>query len=894
MFEEPLLYFGILLVIHLLSFFRWGSWLFPLSSVFALFGIIYSDTFLVSDSTHIFSFTTTNFREFFGYIVAGLGLLVGVYASSYMRDSQAKNRFFGLMGLFQWACLLVVFSNHLLLFVIAWELTSLISYFLIGFKSKSEKAQRGAFQALLITSFGGVLLLGAAILLSQSSGSYLISEILENSGSLIGTSSYRISLILVALAILTKSAQVPFHFWLPGAMQAPTPVSAYLHSAALVKLGLFAAGLFWPLFRYDLVWHVGLSTIGLLSFAWGAFQSIFQRDLKSGLAHSTFSQLGLILVFFAQNRETSFQLACLLVLAHSLYKFVLFLSVGIFSYTENSQDIRKLSAWFSKSKSLGLIALVSAASMAGLPPLLGFVTKELVLKSFLLPFPQKSAQIFSLTCFFCGALFTLLYAFIFFLKIFISKQAQPEKKHDIPSAIPSAMILALVIPSFLSLTLGLFGQSLSEYFRSFLNAESGLSIHGIPQEWDLGLGLSLGVIFLGSLLSLGLLRSKVFWRWDAEKFLSSFRADKIFQKIVFKRLPSIAHTLSTQTEKIFWNYGLGLMSLLASALILYLAPLDHFKFPSWETINPIHAQMSLAIFTSGILALFIAFLPPNFVRIFILGLIGYLVTYTFAAFGAPDLVLTQLIIETCSLVLLVLAWINAKTRSTYESASAWAWGLSFAFAFLVVATFQELATPQPMKLSSLYFFENSLILGQGKNIVNVILVDFRGLDTLGEISVLAIAYFGALSVFNRRKVNSNLVIYPLTTSWMKFVGKAIGFGLTAFGIFFLLRGHNFPGGGFIGGLLFSLALFIRMLFYAKTPHSILMTLTGLMLAYLSALIPGFFGEFFEARPLLGIYSPILFDTGVFFTVAGSLSGFLEILLILRSEKWRFKVKEEIK
>ncbi|MGA0163195.1 MAG: hydrogen gas-evolving membrane-bound hydrogenase subunit E [Bdellovibrionota bacterium] len=888
---DPILFLGILLALSLASFFRASALLFSLSSLAGFIGIHFVHWNQSGLPWELLTFDSSSFRLFFGSLVTGLGFLVGLYSKAYMNGSSDLRRLFGLIGLFQWSCLLLIFSNHAILLVIAWEITSLMSFFLIGFKTDSEKAQKGAFQALLITGSGGLCLLGAMILLGESIGSYQLSNILSQAQTLSGSPVFQASMILVALAVMTKSAQFPFHFWLPGAMAAPTPISAYLHSATLVKLGLFLAGLFWPLFRNEALWHVGLSSIGFITFAWGAFFSIFQTQLKAGLAHTTFSQLGLILVFLVQRSEESFQIGCLLLLAHALYKFVLFLNVGVFTHFQNQQDIRFLGGWKKRSPVLFLIATISCLSMAGLPPLLGFLGKEMALMRLLTaPFMAESARYFSLSMFFIGALFTITFASLFLFKVFLER---PKENPDVaPIKLGFSMSFAMLVPALLSIVISLKTESLKTWLSDLAQSSMMLKLEAFPLHINSALIISLVLVGAGIALAALLIRSSSFWNQLDKASFKNFKLEQIFQKLVFERAPKICSRITYVFEELFWKFGLGVLFLcllLSGFFWMSFNLADVFNF---KTFNLVHLHFSLSLFFAGVIALILYFYYGQFLRIFLLGLIGFIVAFSFALFGAPDLVLTQILVESCSLALLVLAWINSKRPFPPETRSFGAWVISIATACFIVLIFQNIESLYQTKLAALYFFENSLQVAKGANIVNVILVDFRGLDTLGEISVLAIVYFGCASLHERYTGAKNLLAYPHTTDWMRRLGFVLAIGLTVFGLFFLIRGHNYPGGGFIGGLLFALALFLRSIFTAKKIFPVFWTLLGLSLAYVSASFSGISATFFESLKYFGpITTPFLFDTGVFFTVAGSLSGLLEILLKLRSEKWRLKSEE---
>lgn len=881
MLESPQIFGLLLLVLFLSSFWKPQLYGFVLAS---LLGAVYLSQ--VPDGAYaageFFKLDFSPYRKLFGAIVSGLGCLIGLYSHSYFRSVKTEGRFFGVLGLFQWSCLFLIFSDHILSFVTAWELTSITSFLLIGYKLSSNAAQRGAYQALIVTSFGGLCMFAGLLLLGTGLETYSISEMIGSPGAIYANENLFLIFCLIFLGIITKSAQLPFHFWLPDAMLAPTPVSAYLHSATLVKLGVFAAGLFWPIFNVYLPWHLALSGVGLLSFAWGAVGALFQRDLKAGLAYTTFSQLGLILMLFGQRIPEAFYAACTLVLAHALYKSSLFLIVGILADGTKTQDIRKMSGFLKSKPALCLASCLAAASMAGVPFFLGFLGKEYALSIVLRPFPSLGPKIFTLVTFSIGVIATVAFACFFIWKPFFEnfKKKNPAKLPEFSNALTS-----VVLPlSVLSLVLGVFFDPIRQAFLKVIPDVNLDFFYSNP----LVLWVSLGMLALGILLGAGLLASKRFWEIDWPNKLEAWRASKVFQKISFLFLPWLSMRFKRFFEQSSWTYGLLLSVAFAASVLIFLLPgVGELKLSFRSNVD---MELSLLILLAGGMALLTTLLRDPGVQIFVGGVVGLTVAFSYAVYGAPDLVLTQILVETASLVLLILGYINLKkpNKALQESplTQVVSWTSALCLSAAVILCFLALDGSGTSKFASRYFFENAVPLTHGGNLVNVVLVDFRGIDTMVETSVLAIAYFASLALCTRLKSFSTKVpTHPHLTQWIAKLSKAFFWALSIVAIIFLLRGHNAPGGGFIGGLLFGLAIFVRMLSSGWSSRGVLLSSIGLVLVYLTAILPAFDSSILTSYYYFGLSSSLAFDLGVFLVVSGSVAGIFEILLRLKAKSW---------
>jgi len=877
----------ILLVLHALNFTRFTSFSFIGASSLAFIAGLCFQNGLAPSHWALAEMSWSNLREFFFLLVSGLGIIIGIYSHIYMANYEPKerSRFFGYLGLFQWTCLLLVVSNHIYLFATAWELTSLTSFLLIGFDRNSPRAQRGAIQAFLVTGLGGVCLLGSLILLSQHFHTNFIDELILKIANQPSQAS-TLATALLMLAALTKSAQFPFHFWLPDAMHAPTPVSAYLHSATLVKLGVFLVALFWPGFQHIILWHVGLSGLGLITFAWGAGFAIFQTDMKAALANTTYSQLGLMMMLFSLSSDKARAAGFVVLLAHAFYKSSLFLSVGIISKATKSLDLRHCAGALRHSKLFLYLFAMAIFSLIAAPGSLGFVGKEWVMNILSGPFASNFAKYFSWICFVLGAYATILFGVLLFLRLYKApSMPTPAKGHELTTS----LALSFGILPILGILFGCFLDPILSWLHQLVPMIESLET---PFAHLLGgnFFLSLLILVAGSWSAYKLSGDRKFLNKDWGEKFKTWSFSQIVQKICLVEIPRRLETTTAWFESKISKNAAQIAFLFFILLMLPL--IDSLRWPALFDL-PIEALAFVAsVSAAGLLALTIYFISHSMTQIFLLGTVGYLVAFAYANFGAPDLVLTQIIIETASLVLLVFAWLLSNERKksgaeklgTLSSLYSWLFSIGVSI-FLIGFLFLSPLAGGFQKLSSLYFFENANALAFGINIVNVIIVDFRGLDTLGEISVLALAAMGAQALYQRRFRVRQISPHPFSSDWTRRLAKIFSLALMLFGVFYLLRGHHAPGGGFIGGGLGSLSLAIWMMSYGKPVYGPFWALSGLVIAYASALLPQILGlHFFESFLSLMGPSSLFFDIGVFAVVTGSVASLLEILYAMWNEE----------
>jgi multicomponent Na+:H+ antiporter subunit A len=679
-------------------------------------------------------------------LVAGIGVVVMLYSSAYFASGgHDVGRLAGVLTLFAGAMLGVVLADDLLVLYTCWELTSVTSYLLIGHDHTEAKARAAALHALLVTVTGGLAMLGGFVLLGQAAGTFRLSEILEHPPS---GGAVNAALALVLLGAFTKSAQYPFHGWLPGAMAAPTPVSAYLHSATMVKAGIYVLARFTPAFAVTGFWRPAVIGIGLLSMIGGGLRALRQNDLKLLLAFGTVSQLGFLAVLFGLGSQAAVEAGCVLLLAHGAFKAALFMVAGILDRQTGTRDLRELPPLGPGWWPLVAVAAVSAASMAGLPLLLGFVAKEAAYAAALESGFAWSGWVAGGLV--AGSILTVAYSARIVWGAFVlpvrRRPAGPgQGREAVPSPPPAAFLGPVAVLGVASVLLGLLPGRLDD----LVGAATGALDESAP---DAHLALWHG---LGAPLAL----SAVTVALGALAFAA--RAPLARALSVGDRLPSGAdvylallrglHRTATRVTAVVQN---GSLPIYAGVILLTAAVLPavtlHMgaSWPGWpEAVDtPAHLPVAALIIGSALAA---ATNRRRISAVLFLGLTGYAMAALYVVQGAPDLALTTVAIETLSTVLFVLVLRHlpvrferkaSRQRGVVRLVVAGTVGLSV-FAFALLAGGSRTAEPVSSEM-----VQRSLPDGHGRNVVNVILVDFRGLDTMGEITVLAAAAIGAVAL----------------------------------------------------------------------------------------------------------------------------------------------------
>jgi len=857
------------------------------------------------------SFTLDGLSLLFALLVNGMGALVLVYARDYLSGHPQLGRFYAFLLLFMASMLGLVLAGNLLALFVFWELTSLSSYFLIGFNHDRPQARASALQALLVTGGGGLALMAGLLLLGQVGGSFEIRELLARGDQIQAHSLYGPALILILLGAFTKSAQFPFHFWLPGAMEAPTPVSAYLHSATMVKAGVYLLARLSPALGGTELWTVSVSAVGGITMAVGAWLAIVQTDLKRILAYSTISSLGLLVLLLGLGGELAVTGAIAFLLGHALYKGALFQVAGSIDHSTGTRDATRLSGLGRLMPITAISAGIAAISMAGLPPLFGFIAKETTYEA-MLHAPFRSTVLAAAVA--ANALLFAVAAAVGIRPFFGKLLTTPHHPHEAPLG----MWIGPAVLGGLSLLLGcLPGYGADQIVRSASQSVLGSDVGAHLALWHgVNTAFLLSVATIAGGLGLYALRGKFLGLKDqwGSQFQFGPAAWYGWALTGMNRL-AVAQTQALQSGYLRFYLMITLAS--ATGLVGY-SLLGRGKLAAtlnWTDLSFFEASLAvlmlLAIF-SGVRA------KSRLAAITSLGVVGYCVSLIFVAFGAPDLAMTQFLVETLTVILFVLVFYHLPESRIVSSVSARVRdaGLAIATGSLMTALVL-LATPEQYPSISDYFAENSVSGGHGRNIVNVILVDFRGLDTMGEVTVLSVAAVGVYGLLKLRRRPSeprepeNTDAHQRETSTTdehQFSGVSSSLILQTaarfllpllllFSLFLLLRGHNQPGGGFSGGLvaaagfiLYGIAFGAREVRRALPENLQALIGSGLVIALSSGVLALFFGLPLMTGlwgkldlPGLGVLdvgTPVIFDIGVYLAVIGVT---LSIILPLAEE-----------
>ncbi len=695
-----------------------------------------------------FIFRIDGLSLIFGLLISGIGFLIILYASYYMAKYERQAHFFTYLVLFMAAMIGLVFSDNLIALFIFWELTSVASFFLIGFNHHEDKSRQAALQALLITGLGGLCLLLAVILIGNITGTYQISELIAGNIHLGNHPQYYLILALILLAAITKSAQFPFHFWLPGAMQAPTPVSAYLHSATMVNAGVFLLMRIYPVMGGTMVWKYSLMLTGGITMFLGAFFSMGQKDLKRILAFTTISALGTMVLLIGIDTSDSLKAALVFFIVHGLYKGGLFMVAGIVDKSTGTRDISVLSSLWKPLPVTTIVTTLALISMAGLPPMLGFIGKELIYEA-KIQLPGLSWLVLPLGI---GAnLMMVAISTTLFFEVFwpSKKTIQAPVKHS-EKEFSYTFLAGPIVLALGGLVLGIAPRIL-DYPIS--NALFFMRSHSIDVHLSLWHGFN-QVLLLSILTVLsGLI---VFWfRKPITKAISRIIVwlDKYHLPNLFANLISLyVKVASKNTGRLqhgYHRFYLLTFFLVTMALVwLQLFRITDIPLPEVES-SPIRIHIALLLLVTSLAVIFAVLAKSRLSAILAMGMVGYGIGLLYLYFGAVDLAITQFLAETVLMVLFVMviyylpgfAVLSTKTSRIRDAIISITVGV---FVTLVVLKARFLSIEEPI---SGFYAENSLTQAHGRNIVNVILVDFRALDTLGEVTVLTLAAAGVYSLF---------------------------------------------------------------------------------------------------------------------------------------------------
>ncbi|MDB5370585.1 MAG: monovalent cation/H+ antiporter subunit [Roseomonas sp.] len=842
----------------------------------------------------------------FAAMVAGIGFLVVLYARYYMSQDDPIPRFFAFLLAFMGSMMGLVLSGNLIQLVFFWELTSLFSFLLIGYWQHAAPARDGARMALTVTSAGGLALFAGMLLLGHIVGSYDLDRVLAAGDVIRAHPLYLPALILILLGALTKSAQFPFHFWLPHAMAAPTPVSAYLHSATLVKAGIFLMVRLWPVLAGTEAWFWIVGTSGLITLLLGAYVAIFQHDLKALLAYSTISHLGLITLLLGLNSELAMVAAIFHTMNHATFKASLFMAAGIIDHETGTRDIRRLSGLNETMPFTARLALVAAAAMAGVPLLNGFISKEMFFTEALTASttPSLLHSILPAAATIAG-IFAVTYSLRFIHGAFFGPDTGdlPRQPHEPPQwmRVPVEVLVfgCMVVGILPAATIGPF---LDVAVRSVLGDATPEYSLAVWHGFNLPLVMSL-IALAGGALLYRLLQRHLNAGVDGTPLLRGLDGRRIFDLTMVFLSWRFARTL----ERLLGTSGLQMQLRLlvcAAFLAAALALLPYGLSPGGVALTDADPVVALMWLVGAACAIGAAYQAKyhRLAALILLGGAGLVTCLTFVWFSAPDLALTQLLVEVVTTVLLLLGlrWLPrrdenagagdllARLRRYRDFAIAVAAG-----AGLTALSYATMTRASPEGISRA-FLERAYTEGGGTNVVNVILVDFRGFDTLGEITVLGIVALTVFALLRRFRPATESIGVPdqqrgEARDWLAIpavIMRLLFPVICVTAIFLLLRGHDLPGGGFVAGLMMSVAVLLQYMAGGTRwvedhlrVHPLRWMGLGLLLAAgtgMGAIVVGrpFLTSYFAYADLgwlgrLPVASAMLFDIGVFTLVFGA-------------------------
>ncbi|MDN4056661.1 monovalent cation/H+ antiporter subunit A [Massilia sp. YIM B02769] len=853
----------------------------------------------------------------FTVMVLGIGLLVLLYARYYMSPRDPVARFFAYMMAFMGAMLGVVLSGNLIQLVVFWELTSLTSFLLIGYWQSRNDARRGARMAFTVTTIGGLCLLAGVLILGHIVGSYDLDVVLAAGDRIRAHDLYLPALVLVALGALTKSAQFPFHFWLPHAMAAPTPVSSYLHSATMVKAGVFLLIRLWPALSGTEAWTWILGSAGVCTLLIGSFFAIYQNDMKGLLAYSTISHLGLIVVLLSIGTPLSVVAAVFHVMNHAVFKASLFMAVGIVDHETGTRDMRVLRGLRKTMPYTAALAIVASAAMAGVPLLNGFLSKEMFFAETMIVGGTEDWSM-SVAAVLMGV-FSVAYS-LRFISVFFGPPAEDLPKH--PHEPPRWMRFPVECLVVLCIAVGIMpervvGRILAVATHSVVGPDMPEYDLGIWHGFNLPLLMSVVALLGGFAFYVMLRRRFNLAERDRVPVLHRFKGAQAYENTMLGLYAAAAWLLRRAGTRRLQSQLLVLMLAMVAVPLLLVGPLPQLSMPGLADIDILFALLWLIGAACALGAAWQA-KYHRLVALILAGGVGVVVSLTFLWLSAPDLALTQLMVETVTtvLILLGLRWLPPRRppaglasrvpRSTWlrrarDGSIAVAGGLG-----LAAATWALLTSTPPKTISDFYLLR-ALSEGGGANVVNVLLVDFRGFDTMGEITVLSAVALTVYALLRRFRPAPESVAIPVQqandvdpavtqtpvqqarSGYLAVPAVYLRFLLPFMGmiaVYFFMRGHNLPGGGFVAGLIFATALIVQYMMAGTDwveshlrlrPHRWIGF--GLLTACLTGIGAWFFGYPFltshtahVSLPLLGeihIPSAFVFDLGVFLVVVGT-------------------------
>lgn len=868
-----------------------------------------------------FTLRMDGFAWLFSVLITGIGMLVVVYARYYMSPRDPVARFFALFLAFMGAMQGLVLSGNLILLAVFWELTSLVSFLLIGYWNHVPAARDGARMALTITGIGGLCLFAGLILMGQIVGSYDLDDVLAAGAVIRGHEQYDLVLILVLLGALTKSAQFPFHFWLPNAMAAPTPASAYLHSATMVKAGVFLLTRFWPVLSGTPEWFTLVGLAGLSTLLLGAYFAIFQQDLKGLLAYSTISHLGLVTALLSFGSPLAAVAAIFHMANHATFKASLFMAAGIIDHETGTRDMRRLSGLFSFLPITATLAMVASAAMAGVPLLNGFLSKEMFFAEALEQHRSSWLDTAAPYVATLAGLFAVAYSARFIHAVFFGPKPTdlPQVPHEPPHwmrlPIELLVVVCVIVGMFPAFSIGPFLDTAVTSVLGTRTPEYSLAVwHG----FNIPLAMS-ALALVGGLGLYALLRRYLDSSEDGPPLFRHLRGQRIFERV----LVTISWRWARFIERVLTTRRLqpqlrliAVFAVFAGVWALWRA-LGELPTITVHGIDPI---LAAAWVVGAICAMGAAYQAKfhRFAALILLSGAGLITCLSFVWLSAPDLAVTQLVVEivTTVLILLGLRWLPKRETgrpAAHRQAARLRRALDMAIALIAGLGLGALAyfvmlTPRPPTVGDFYL-ERAYTEGGGTNVVNVILVDFRGFDTMGEIVVLAIVALTVFALLRRFRPAPDSVARPLQQRDQDAFDNVRGDRsegdtlkdyllvpavlmrwmfpvIIVLAAYLFLRGHDLPGGGFAAGVVLATGFLLQYLAGGtRWVEDRLRVLPvrwmafGLLLAAstgLGAMVFGypFLTSYFQYTeiPFIGAIptaTALLFDLGIFALVVGA-------------------------
>lgn len=852
-----------------------------------------------------FSLRLDGLAWMFSLMVLLIGALVVLYAAYYLSPKDNAPRFFSYLMLFMGAMLGVVLAGNILLTVVFWELTSISSFLLIGFWSSRQDARQGARMALTITGMGGLAFLAGAILLGQVAGSYDIATVLAAGDTVRASRWYPAILTLVLLGVFTKSAQFPFHFWLPQAMAAPTPVSSYLHSATMVKAGVFLLLRLHPVLSGTELFEQVVTLAGAATLLVGAWNAIFQHDLKGLLAYSTISHLGLIVLLLGMGSPLAVVAALFHVLNHATFKASLFMAAGIIDHETGTRDMRRLGGLVRLMPITSLLAILASFAMAGVPLLNGFLSKEMFFAEALET--EGSLHQFTVLAAFLAGTFGVAYSLRFIHDTFFG-QGPRQISREVHEP-PLFMRVPVAILVLLCLAVGIFpaatiAPALEIAVHGVLGAETPAYSLALWHGINTPLLMSIGSMACGIALYFGLRRLLDLHAWVTRSLgrrLFMWNVDKLF--VLAGRFTERVAAGGLR-RSLFWML---LMAIAAGLVPFALSRDTPLQLPEAQPMS-LSGWLLWLVLVGGALGT-VLYHGKRLTALIIIGAVGLAVSLIFVFLSAPDLALTQLMVEMVTIALMMMALNYLPKQSPPQHTRARKWrDIGLAFAVTVAVTgLVLLMLAQPQNTVAGELLARALPEGYGRNVVNVILVDFRGFDTFGEITVFGIAALVVHALLKWARLKPDEIIpgppvkYPIPSDLTQLV---LPLTLTV-SIFLFLRGHNAPGGGFIAGLAIAVPILVKYVLQGARAVEATFAFDyqrgiglGILIACAGGLGSLLFGLPFltsghvePVLPLIGslpLASALVFDTGVYMVV---FSGSLLMLSTMGTVKHRQHDKE---